>query len=206
VLVVDDDANLRELVRQQLTERGYEVRQAADGNEAIRMTRQRKPDLIILDVMMPGISGFDVAAVLKSDPETSTIPIIILSIVQDADRGYGVGVDKYLTKPAEGDVLVDEIKRLLRQGESPRRVLVVNEQMPAATDVVRLLEAKGYDVVGTSATEDFLREAKRAAPDLVILDAGHPSKDEIVRAIRLEKDLRNVYVVQFASREEDGKA
>lgn len=201
VLVVDDDKNLRELVRQQLTERGFTVRQAADGNEAIREVRQRKPDLIILDVMMPGISGFDVAAVLKSDPETRNIPIIILSIVQDVDRGYGVGVDKYLTKPTEADVLAEEVNKLLRQGDSPKRVLVVNEQMPAASDIVRLLETKGYDVVGTCSADTFVQEAKRAHPDLIILEAGHPSKDDIVRAIHLEKDLQNIYVVQLVSRE-----
>jgi len=204
VLVVDDDKNLRELVRQQLTERGYTVRQASDGNEAIREVRLRKPDLIILDVMMPGISGFDVAAVLKSDPETRNIPIIILSIVQDADRGYGLGVDKYLTKPTEADVLADEVNRLLRQGNSPKRVLVVNEQMPAASDIVRLLETKGYDVVGTCSAESFVEEAKRAHPDLIILEAGHPSKDDIVRAIHLEKDLQNIYVVQLVSRDGNG--
>ncbi|MBI2392549.1 MAG: response regulator [Deltaproteobacteria bacterium] len=204
ILVVDDDKNLRELVRQQLTERGYTVRQAEDGQEAIREVRNRRPDLIILDVMMPGISGFDVAAVLKSDPGTRNVPIIILSIVQEADRGYGLGVDKYLTKPAEAEVLADEVKRLVRQGDSPRRVLVVNEQMPAAPDIVRLLETKGYDVVGTCSAQDFVHEAKKAHPDLIILEAGHPSRDDIVRAIRLEKDLQNVYVVQLVSREANG--
>jgi len=203
VLVVDDDANLRELVRQQLTERGYTVRHAADGAEAIAEVRKHKPDLIILDVMMPGISGFDVAAVLKSDPGTRAIPIIILSIVQDTERGYGLGVDKYLTKPTEAEVLADEVGRLLHQGNSPKRVLVVNEKMPAASDVVRLLEAKGYDVVGTCSAADFLAAAKRAHPDLIVLEAGNPSESEIVRAIRLEKDLENIYVVQFVSRAAD---
>lgn len=203
VLVVDDDPNLRELVRQQLSERGYSVRQASDGNEAISEVRKSKPELIILDVMMPGISGFDVAAVLKSDPDTRGIPIIILSIVQDTDRGYGLGVDKYLTKPAEAEVLADEVRRLLHQGNSPRRVLVVNEQMPAASDVVRLLEAKGYDVVGTCSAQDFVNEAKKKHPDLIVLEAGHPKESDIVRAIRLEKDLEHVYVVQFVSRTPD---
>jgi signal transduction histidine kinase/DNA-binding response OmpR family regulator len=205
VLVVDDDPNLRELVRQQLSERGYNVRQASDGNEAISEVRKSKPELIILDVMMPGISGFDVAAVLKSDPDTRGIPIIILSIVQDTDRGYGLGVDRYLTKPAEAEVLVDEVRKLLHQGNSPKRVLVVNEQMPAAGDVVRLLEAKGYDVVGTCSAQDFVNEAKKKHPDLIVLEAGHPKESDIVRAIRLEKDLENVYVVQFVSRTPDGQ-
>ncbi len=205
VLVVDDDANLRELVRQQLSERGYTVHQAADGSEAISAIRERKPDLVILDVMMPGISGFDVAAVLKSDPETRAIPIIILSIVHDPERGYGLGVDKYLSKPAEADALADEVRRLLKHGRSPRRVLVVNEQVPVANDVVRLLEAKGYDVVGTSAGEDFVDQAKRAMPDLIVLEAGHRKKEDIVRAIKLEKELSHVYVVQLMSSDRDAK-
>ncbi len=206
ILVVDDDANLRELVRQQLSERGYTVRQAVDGNDAIREVRQRRPDLIILDVMMPGISGFDVAAVLKSDPDTRNVPIIILSIVRDEDRGYGLGVDKYLTKPTEAEVLADEVRRLLRQGESPRRVLVVNEQMPTAPDIVRLLQAKGYDVVGTCSAQDFVEQAKKSMPDLIVLEAGLPSSDAIVRAIHLERDLQNIYVVQLVSREGHGSS
>ena len=204
VLVVDDDANLRELVRQQLTERGYTVRQAADGAEGIREVRARKPDLIILDVMMPGISGFDVAAVLKSDPETRDIPIVILSIIHDEERGYGIGVDRYLTKPTEAEVLADEVKRLLGQGQSPRRVLVVNERVPAAPDVVRLLEAKGYEVLGSCTPGEFRDAVRKALPDLVILETGPQSHDEIVRTIRLEKDLQHVYVVQMVSKEDDG--
>jgi signal transduction histidine kinase/DNA-binding response OmpR family regulator len=205
ILVVDDDPSLRELVRQQLTERGYTVRQAVDGAEAIRMVREKKPDLVILDVMMPGISGFDVAAVLKSDPDTRAIPIIVLSIIHDPERGYSLGIDKYLSKPAEGDALADEVRRLLKTGKSPRRVLVVNEQMPLASDVVRLLEAKGYDVVGTCAADDFITAAKRAVPDLIVLEAGHPSKDDIVQAIQLEKELSNVFVVQLMSSGADAK-
>jgi DNA-binding response OmpR family regulator len=204
ILVVDDDPNLRELVRQQLTERGYEVRQAVDGYEAIQMARQNKPDMILLDVMMPGISGFDVAAVLKSDPSTAGIPIIVLSIIQEAARGYSVGVDRYLNKPTEGDVLVDEIRQLLKRGRSPKKILVVNDQIPTSTDVIRLLEAKGYDVVGTSSADEFLEEVRRVAPDLVVLDADHPSMHKIVQAIRLEKDLQHVYVVQFARRDTSG--
>jgi signal transduction histidine kinase/DNA-binding response OmpR family regulator len=199
VLVADDDANLRELLRQQLTERGYTVRQAVDGADAIREVRRHRPDLMILDIMMPGISGFDVAAVLKSDPETRGIPIIVLSIVPDSARGYGLGVDKYLTKPTEAEVLVGEVGRLMRQGSSPRRVLVVDEQMSAATDIVRLLEAKGYDVVGTCSAEQALAEARRSQPDLVVLDASLPRKDAIVEAVKLEKDLAHVYVVQLVS-------
>ncbi|MFB2967999.1 ATP-binding protein [Aerosakkonema sp. BLCC-F183] len=80
ILVVDDDAHIRELLRQELENEGYEVKEAKDGMDAITQVKNTKPDLILLDVMMPQIGGFDVAAVLKNDPQTMAIPIIILSL------------------------------------------------------------------------------------------------------------------------------
>ena len=91
VLVVDDDANIRELLLQELTEAGYRVLLAANGREGVAIVRRERPDLIVLDVMMPEMNGFDVAAVLKNDPQTMDIPIVILSIVQDRDRGFRLG-------------------------------------------------------------------------------------------------------------------
>ena len=82
ILVVDDDPNIRELLTQEFTEAGYQVQLAANGREAHRRTCAReRPDLVVLDVMMPEMNGFDVAAVLKNDPPTMDIPIVILSIV-----------------------------------------------------------------------------------------------------------------------------
>ncbi|MCA9570175.1 MAG: response regulator, partial [Myxococcales bacterium] len=120
VLVVDDDPNLRELLHQQLTDRGFQVRLAANGYEAIGMARAEPPAVIVLDVMMPVISGFDVATVLKADPTTAAVPILILSIVRDEERGYRIGVDRYFTKPADADQLADTVRDLLAgEAESP---------------------------------------------------------------------------------------
>lgn len=83
ILVVDDDPNIRQLLRQQLEAEGYTIREARDGLDAIACVNKAAPDLIILDVMIPEMNGFDVAAVLKNDPKTMTIPSIILSIVED---------------------------------------------------------------------------------------------------------------------------
>ncbi len=109
ILVVDDDANIRELLTQEFTEAGYQVRLAANGREAIAAVRRERPDLVVLDVMMPEMNGFDVAAVLKNDPQTMDIPIVILSIVQDRERGFRLGVDRYLTKPIDTDLLFREV-------------------------------------------------------------------------------------------------
>jgi signal transduction histidine kinase/CheY-like chemotaxis protein len=101
ILIVDDDPHIRELLNQEFTEAGYRMRMATNGREALAEVRRERPDLVVLDVMMPEINGFDVAAVLRNDPLTLDIPIIILSIVQDRERGFRLGVDRYLTKPID---------------------------------------------------------------------------------------------------------
>ena len=109
ILVVDDDDSIRSLLQQELSDAGYLIEQATNGKEALDMVRKNKPDLIILDVMMPEMNGFDVAAILKNDPQTMDIPIIVLSIVQDKARGYRIGVDRYLTKPIDTVQLFNEV-------------------------------------------------------------------------------------------------
>lgn len=112
VLVVDDDAGIRELLRQTLDEAGHRVRMAADGIAAVEMIRERQPDLVVLDVLMPGLDGFDVAALLRGTPETRDLPIVILSIVSNAERGELLGIDRYLTKPLEPTELLRAISEL----------------------------------------------------------------------------------------------
>ncbi len=95
------------------------MEKAANGMDAIEKIRNTIPDIIILDVMMPMMNGFDVAAVIKSDPLTKHVPIIILTIVEDRERGHGIGVDRYLTKPVSIRKLLEEVEELMaetRQG------------------------------------------------------------------------------------------
>jgi CheY-like chemotaxis protein len=117
ILVVDDDPSVRELLRQQLVERGMDVRLAVDGVDAVEQVRGRAPDLVVLDVLMPRLSGFDVATLLKSDPATRHIPILILSVVPDVSRGRQLGVERTLAKPADADVLALAIGELLHLGD-----------------------------------------------------------------------------------------
>jgi CheY-like chemotaxis protein len=121
ILIVDDDDSIRSLLQQELSDAGYLIEQATNGKEALAKVRANRPDLIILDVMMPEMNGFDVAAVLKNDPQTMDIPIIVLSIVQDRARGFRIGVDRYLTKPIDTNILFSEIGNLLEQGKSKRK-------------------------------------------------------------------------------------
>ena len=162
ILVVDDEANIRELLTQEFTEAGYAVSTAVNGRDAIARVRAERPDLIVLDVMMPEMNGFDVAAVLKNDPVTMDIPIVILSIVQDRDRGYRVGVDRYLTKPIDTDLLFREVGALIEQKKSHKRVLVVDEDSSTVKTLTDVLSTRGYSVVEARA-DDIVERADGAA-------------------------------------------
>ncbi|MGB5269637.1 MAG: response regulator, partial [Eudoraea sp.] len=191
ILVVDDDTPIRSLLRQELTEAGYEVKEAANGKAALDMVRMSKPDLIILDVMMPEINGFDVAAVLKNDPATMDIPIIILSIVQDKERGFRIGVDRYLTKPINTEHLFHEVEELLEQGVSKKKVLVVDEDASAVKTLSDVLNARGYKVVESN-SKDFLETATKSKPDIIMLNSVYNGDQKKLKELKLQKGMENV--------------
>ena len=191
ILVVDDEAHIRNLLRQELGDAGYLVEEAKDGRIALEMIRQEKPDLLILDVMMPEISGFDLAAVLKNDPETMDIPIIILSIVQDRERGFRLGVDRYLTKPIDTAKLFKEVDALLSQGKSHKKVMVVDEDVSTAKTLMEVLQARGYHVVESNGRE-LVEKAVSEKPDIIILNSVLNGQQDIVKSLRFEKGLENV--------------
>ncbi len=191
ILVVDDDASIRSLLEQEFTEAGYTVRLAANGREALEQVRLEKPGLIVLDVMMPEMNGFDVAAVLKNDPATMEIPIIILSIVEDKERGFRIGVDRYLTKPIDTGSLFHEVGELLNQGKSRRKVLIVDENASAVRTLTQVLEAGGYHVVETNGAE-LMASAISAQPDIIIVNSIISTGQQALQALRFEKGLENV--------------
>jgi len=191
ILVVDDDDSIRSLLEQELGEAGYLIEQATNGKQALDCIRKNRPDLVILDVMMPEMNGFDVAAILKNDPQTMDIPIIILSIVQDKARGFRIGVDRYLTKPIDTAQLFHEVGNLLEQGKSKRKVMVVDEDTAAVRSLTDVLQTKGYQVVESDGKE-LVKKAIDTQPDIIILNSIYSGKQEIVKTLRFEKGLENV--------------
>lgn len=118
ILVVDDEAQLVEMVKMRLEASGYEVITAADGQEALDKARQDKPNLIILDLMLPKIDGYKVCRMLKFDEKYNKIPIILFSArAQEQDKllGMQVGANGYIAKPFEPKVLLSKIEELLNK-------------------------------------------------------------------------------------------
>jgi signal transduction histidine kinase/DNA-binding response OmpR family regulator len=196
ILVVDDEANIRELLTQEFTEAGYAVSVATDGSDALKQVRRERPDLILLDVMMPEMNGFDVAAVLKNDPATMDIPIVILSIVQDRDRGFRLGVDRYLTKPIDTDLLFKEVGSLIEQRKSHKRVLIVDEDESTLRSLTAVLTARGYSVQDVR-SDELVQRAVAMQPDIILLNSTTQARDGAVQTLRFEKGLENVLFLVY---------
>ena len=127
ILVVDDDADTVKFISMILTRLGYDIVAALSGQQAFELAHTEQPDLIVLDVMMPGLDGYEVARILRQDPQTAATPILMFTAktqVDDKVTGYNAGVNIYLTKPIHPIDLQANIKTLLsqRQGhpEVPR--------------------------------------------------------------------------------------
>jgi two-component system alkaline phosphatase synthesis response regulator PhoP len=118
VLVVDDEEDILELIQYNLSKEGYEVATAASGELALQQARATLPDLVLLDLMLPGVDGLDVCRLLKSDPRTAHIPIIMLTAkTEEADvvTGLELGADDYITKPFSPRVVGARVKAVLRR-------------------------------------------------------------------------------------------
>jgi two-component system alkaline phosphatase synthesis response regulator PhoP len=118
ILVVDDEEDIVELVELNLSREGYKVLACGTGEQALEITHSKLPDLVILDLMLPGIDGLEVCRRLKNHPKTEQIPIIILSAKgeeSDIVTGLELGADDYVTKPFSGKVLVARVRRVLRK-------------------------------------------------------------------------------------------
>lgn len=116
VLAADDDLDTLNIIRMKLEAHQFKVMTAPDGEQALRIFRERRPDLVILDVMMPKLSGFKVARLIKFDAKSKNTPLILLTArTQEADRATGteVGANVYLTKPFNPEQLLKEVQRLL---------------------------------------------------------------------------------------------
>jgi DNA-binding response OmpR family regulator len=114
ILVVDDEEDIRNLAKQMLEMEGYEVIMASDGKEALSIAEKEAPDLILLDVVMPGMDGFEVCKILKSQQKTRSTPVVIFTVLDSEahkKRGRDAGADGYAAKPFKIEALLAEVKR-----------------------------------------------------------------------------------------------
>ena len=122
ILVIEDERDILDLVDFNLTQAGFRVIRASDGLEGFRLARTERPDLIVLDLMLPGLDGKEVCRRVRRDPELKSIPIVMLTAkVEEVDRiiGFEIGADDYITKPFSVRELILRVQAVLRRGDPP---------------------------------------------------------------------------------------
>jgi CheY-like chemotaxis protein len=210
VLVVDDNATARTLLRQYLTRKGFRVEEAASGEEAMRLARELRPLAIALDVAMPGMDGWAVLATLKADPELADIPVVLLTgIVGERDKAYRLGAADYMMKPVDPESLTAVLRRLGR-GPAARRVLVVDDDGDLRRRLHGLLEKDGWEVDEAGDGREALNRVADRPPELILLDLHMPGVDgfEFLAQLKQQEAGQSVPVVVLTARdlmEEDHK-
>ncbi|MBW3572081.1 MAG: response regulator, partial [Gemmatimonadetes bacterium] len=202
VLVIDDDPVQRDLMQRFLGTEGFNVRAAASGREGLRLARQIHPVAITLDVMMPEMDGWSVLRALKADAALRDIPVVMLTMVDDPDRGFALGASDYATKPVNRQGL----SRILRKHTCPHPpcpVLLVDEDAAARARTRRVLEKEGWKVCEAENGVKALECLERERPHLILLDLMMPEMDgfEFAERVRQHPEWRSIPIVVLSSRD-----
>jgi adenylate cyclase len=174
VLVIDDDATVRDLMRRYLSREGFDVVTAAGGREGLEFARELRPSVITLDVFMPDMDGWSVLQALKQDADLRGIPVIMMTISDEKQKGITLGASGYLTKPVDRTQLA---QLLYRFKTAVPRALVVEDNLTDSEMMRRLLVGEGWEVMVASNGREALERLKSEHPNLILLDLMMPEMD-----------------------------
>ncbi len=202
VLVIDDDADTRELLARTLNKEGFRVVTAAGGAEGLRLAAEILPAAITLDVIMPSTDGWAVLSELKSTPVLCDIPVVMVSMLEERELGLSRGVSDFLTKPIDRDRLTVVIERLVGgAGRGP--VLVVDDDAQTRLLTRRLLEREGITVVEARHGKEALEVLATSLPSLILLDLMMPEMDgfQVMQALQANPAWSAVPVVVVTAKD-----
>jgi CheY-like chemotaxis protein len=178
VLVIDDDPSVRDLAGRSLVHQGYAVHTAAGGLEGLALARQLRPDVITLDVLMPGMDGWTVLQQLKADPELASIPVVMMSMLDATDLSQSLGAVASVSKPVASQKLNDLLAGIIATKiEEVSRLLVVEDEPANAELLRRMLEKKGWHVDHAANGLEALALVASRRPRLILLDLMMPEMD-----------------------------
>jgi CheY-like chemotaxis protein len=202
ILIVDDDEGVRRSLAFDLAPYGLRVLEAADGREGLELARREKPDAILLDVLMPKLDGWQTLRALKDLPETRTIPVVILSAVDDRPFGISLGAFDYLVKPVDRK---DLFATLARAGvlATAGYILVVDDDPDVRTLLEQELVAAGYQVRSAKGGAEALELMQREPPSAVLLDLmmSPPDGFEVLFHIRGYPALQKVKIIIITAKD-----
>lgn len=221
ILVIEDNPTNLELMRYLLAAFGHTVLEAVDGEAGLEYARRAPPELIVCDVQLPKVDGFEVARQLKKHPALYTIPLVAvtaLAMVGDRDKLLAGGFDGYISKPIDPEKFVAEVEAFLRSGakgvcpapqrsappaRAPKRAtILVVDNSPVNLNLARsTMEPFGYEVVTAHSVTQGLDAARQLHPDLIVSDVHMPGESgfDFIRAVKAHPELRSIPFVFISS-------
>jgi signal transduction histidine kinase/CheY-like chemotaxis protein len=202
VLVIDDDAQARDLMQRFLGQQGLHMVGAASGEEGLRLARELRPAVITLDVLMPGMDGWAVLMALKADPDLAPIPVIMATFLDEESLGFALGATDFLTKPINREHLARLLEKY-RCAHPPCPVLVVEDHADLRELMRRMLVQEGWAVAEAENGRVALERVAENRPELIVLDLMMPEMDGFgfLEALRREPAWRSIPIVVVTAKD-----
>jgi PAS domain S-box-containing protein len=204
VLVCDDDASVRSVIGSILETQGYEVVLAGSGQEAIERAAIQHPDAILMDIIMPGMDGWQTMAALKQNSETKSVPVIITSVLRPVAQGpSGESIPAWVEKPVDETKLSRTLEKVLASHPRSARVLLVEDDMDLARVVIASLERHGMETIHAKTGREAIELSQKTNPDLLVLDLILPEVDgfEVVSWLRRHGRLCDIPLVVYTAKD-----
>jgi signal transduction histidine kinase/CheY-like chemotaxis protein len=199
VLLIEDDPRSVELLTLYLEGDGFEVEVCGDGLAGIDAARRLRPDAIVLDIMLPDLSGWDFLSLVKGDESTARIPVVIVSMLDERGKGLALGAADYLVKPVNRDDLLAAVRPIItaRVGDGSCTVLAIDDDPVAIKLIETVLGEKGFAVVGALSGGEGVQAARTQRPDVIILDLLMPETDgfEVVERLQADPSTAEIPIV-----------
>ncbi len=201
ILVIDDDPSVRDIMQRFLSREGFDVITSMSGQEGLRLAREQSPDVILLDVRMPNLNGWQVLSCLKSDPDLANIPVVMVTVEEDQSLGCALGAVDYLLKPIDYDRLLTLLQpyRL----DSTPSVLVVEDNPDNREMLCRQLAKAGWRVLAAEHGLQALRLMQTDRPSIILLDLMMPEMNgfEFIRELRQHPKWRSLPVIVLTAKD-----
>jgi signal transduction histidine kinase/DNA-binding response OmpR family regulator len=205
VVIIEDDASSAELLSVHLDAAGLRPVAVRTGEEGLDRVRALRPIAVILDIRLPGMDGWDVLTALKSDPETSSIPVLVVSVIPDRGKGFALGASDYLVKPVGREGLLAALQRILPVPvhHAEPRVAVFLDDDPASLELVRLtLDAAGWTVHTYSTADEAFAAIRSVHPAVVLVDLLMPDIDgfAVIDTLRADPETASLPIVVLTAK------
>lgn len=202
ILIIDDDEEIHASISEMLQSENYEIMHAFDGEKGYLLAQKYHPDLVIVDIIMPGFDGWQVVTRIKSNKDLTLTPIIMMSKISGEKFAYSRGVSDYLTKPVEPHMLIEQIKKNLQLSEI-NHILIVDDDEPIRHLLALALQKAGWKIREAKDGQEAIELISQEIPSLILLDLMMPRMDgfEVIETLQNNPEWKQIPVIVLTAQD-----